>query len=156
MKHQVDTMWMGGMRFNALVQGHTIVMDAPERVGGANEGPIPKPLILTALAGCTGMDVVNLLRKAGKELTRFEVRVSGELSPDQPMTYLSAHLIYDMHGLAEDEDDAVLAVKRSQEELCGVHDMLKRIMPVTSEVHFNGHQVMIPTRSAAASGRAAY
>ena len=62
-QHEIETQWMGKMRFNALVNGHTIVMDAPPRAGGEENGPIPKPLILTALSGCTGMDVVALLRK---------------------------------------------------------------------------------------------
>lgn len=141
MEHQIDAMWMGGMRFNALVQGHTIVMDAPERVGGTDEGPLPKPLVLTALLGCTGMDVVRLLRVKGKELTRFNVRVTGELSKQHPLTYISAHLIYDLQGAASDELDAMLAVERSQNELCGVSSMLKRIMPVTWEVSFNGRRV---------------
>lgn len=63
MEHEIEAVWMEGMRFNALVQGHTVVMDAPERSGGNDEGPIPKPLVVTALAGCAGMDVVALLRK---------------------------------------------------------------------------------------------
>ena len=44
MKHEIETRWMGKMQFNALVNGHTIMMDAPEGVGGEDHGPIPKPL----------------------------------------------------------------------------------------------------------------
>ena len=55
MKHYVETKWTGKMQFNALVNGHTLVMDGPEKVGGENNGPIPKPFVLTALTGCTGM-----------------------------------------------------------------------------------------------------
>ena len=66
MTHEIETLWMGKMQFNTLVNGHTVVMDAPEKVGGEDNGPIPKPFILSALSGCTGMDVVALLRKANK------------------------------------------------------------------------------------------
>ena len=58
MTHEIDTQWMGKMQFNAIVNGHTIVMDAPERVGGEDNGSIPKPVLLSALAGCTRMDVI--------------------------------------------------------------------------------------------------
>jgi putative redox protein len=138
MKHQVKTVWLGGMRFNALVNGHTIVMDAPERAGGNNEGTIPKPLMLTALSGCTGMDVVSLLRKEGHTLKSFDLRVSGELGKDVPMVYTSAHIIYETRGNATLQDDVLRAVQRSQNDLCGASAMLKKAMPVTWEVHFNG------------------
>jgi putative redox protein len=71
MAHEIEVQWMGKMQFNALVNGHTIVMDAPERVGGEDNGPIPKPFVLTALAGCTGMDIAAILRKAGKPVDDF-------------------------------------------------------------------------------------
>jgi putative redox protein len=77
MKHYVETQWTGKMQFNALVNGHTLVMDGPEKVGGENNGPIPKPFLLTALTGCTGMDVIVLLRKAGKHVKDFHPESGG-------------------------------------------------------------------------------
>ena len=61
-KHEIETHWIGKVQFNALMTGHTVVMDAPGRSGGENNGPIPKPFVFGALAGCTGMDIVALLR----------------------------------------------------------------------------------------------
>lgn len=141
MEHQVETTWMSGMRFNALVQGHTVVMDAPARVGGNDEGTIPKPLVLTALAGCTGMDVIGLLRKEGRTLTSFNTRVNGELSKGAPMVYVAAHLTFEAEGAPEDERALITVVERSQNELCGVAAMLRCSMPVTWELHFNGNLV---------------
>ncbi len=138
MTHDVDAVWMGKMQFNALVGGHTVIMDGPERVGGEDQGPIPKPFMLTALAGCTGMDVVALLRKAGKPLDRFEVRVSGEISKTPPIIYTSVHVINEMHGDLSHEEEALRVVDRSQNQLCGVSTMLKKAMPVTWEVTYNG------------------
>jgi putative redox protein len=137
MTHEVESVWMGKMQFNALVGGHTVIMDAPERVGGENLGSIPKPFMLTALSGCTGMDVVSMLRKAGKELERFEVRVSGEISRTPPILYTKVHLVYDMHGDADVQEEALRAVERSQHEVCGVSAMMKKAMPVTWEVRYN-------------------
>ncbi len=138
MTHDVDAVWMGKMQFNALVGGHTVIMDGPERAGGEDQGPIPKPFMLTALAGCTGMDVVSLLRKAGKPLDRFEVRVAGEISKSHPIQYTHVHLIYEMHGDPAHETEALHVVDRSQNELCGVSAMIKRALPVTWEVTYNG------------------
>ncbi len=138
MQHEVETLWMDGMRFNALVQGHTVVMDAPERVGGSDEGPVPKPFVLTALAGCTGMDVIALLRKDGRKLRSFAMRVNGELSKGTPMVYVTAHVTFEAEGAPEDQQALIGAVQRSQNELCGVAAMLRCSMPVTWALHFNG------------------
>src|SRR5690606_15386177 len=137
MKHEIESQWMGKMQFNALVNGHTIIMDAPERVGGEDQGPIPKPFVLTALSGCTGMDVIALLRKQGKQLTDLNLKVRGEISKQQPIEYVAAHIIYEMKGSAEDEQAALDAVMLSQEKICGVSSMLKKIIPVTWEVVYN-------------------
>lgn len=141
MTHEIETQWMGKMQFNALVNGHTIVMDAPERVGGEDQGPIPKPFVLTALSGCTGMDVAAILRKSGKEVTDFDIRVSGEISKQAPIVYVAIHLIYDFKGPADNRDAALQAVMDSQLKFCGVSHMLKQIMPVTWEVNYNGVSV---------------
>ena len=141
MPHQVETQWMGKMQFNALVNGHTIVMDGPERVGGEDNGPIPKPLVLTALSGCTGMDIVSILRKAGKEVKNFNLKVTGEISKNVPIEYVSIHLVYEFEGEDQVRDAALKAVKDSQEKYCGVSNMLKKIMPVTWNVVYNGAEI---------------
>ncbi len=141
MTHQVETQWMGKMQFNALVNGHTIVMDAPERVGGEDQGPIPKPFVLSALSGCTGMDVVALLRKAGKQLSYFDLKVSGEISKRTPIEYVSVNIVYEMKGDEGDRQAAIDAVMESQDKICGVSHMLKKIMPVTWQIVYNGIEV---------------
>ena len=141
MKHEIETMWMGKMQFNALVNGHTIIMDAPERVGGEDRGPIPKPFVLSALSGCTGMDVVALLRKAGRQLDDFNMKVSGEISKQPPIEYTSVHIIYDMKGSEDDRQAAFDAVMQSQEKICGISHMLKKFLPVTWEIIYNGQEI---------------
>ena len=141
MTHQIESQWMGKMQFNALVNGHTIIMDAPERVGGEDNGPIPKPFVLTALSGCTGMDVVSILRKAGKEIKNFSIVVSGEITRQHPIEYISAHIDYYFSGEEIFKKDALDAVMTSQEKLCGVSSMLKKIMPVTWDVFYNGAKI---------------
>lgn len=141
MVHEVETQWMGKMQFNALVNGHTIVMDAPERVGGEDNGPIPKPFVLTALSGCTGMDVVSLLKKNGHQVNDFDMKVQGEISRQAPIEYIAIHLVYNFKGPENAEEGVLQAVNDSQEKYCGVSSMLKKALPVTWEINFNGNQV---------------
>jgi putative redox protein len=141
MKHEIETQWMGKMQFNALVNGHTIVMDTPERVGGEDQGSIPKPFVLTALSGCTGMDVIALLRKQNIVLKDFNLKVSGEISKQAPIEYVSAHIIYELNGNKEDQEAAKDAIMLSQEKICGVSHMLKKIMPVTWQIIYNGDEI---------------
>ena len=141
MAHEIEVQWMGKMQFNALVNGHTIVMDGPEKVGGEDNGPIPKPFVLTALAGCTGMDVAAILRKADKNPQEFSMKVTGELSRRAPVEYTGMHIIYDFKGDEENKEAALNAVTDSQEKYCGVSSMLKKALPVTWEVNYNGVQI---------------
>lgn len=141
MAHEIDVQWMGKMQFNALVNGHTIVMDAPEKVGGENNGPIPKPFVLTALAGCTGMDIAAILRKADKNPDDFDIKVTGEISKRAPIEYVAVHVQYYFKGKPEIKEAALNAVTDSQEKFCGVSSMLKKAMPVTWEVFYNGELV---------------
>ena len=141
MAHEIDVQWMGKMQFNALVNGHTVVMDAPERAGGEDNGPIPKPFVLTALAGCTGMDIAAILRKADKSVDDFNMKVIGEISKRAPIEYIGIHVLYDFTGSEGNKEAALNAVNDSQEKYCGVSSMLKKALPVTWEVAYNGTQV---------------
>lgn len=138
MTHDVLTQWMGKMQFNAIVNGHTVVMDAPERSGGEDHGPIPKPFLLTALSGCTGMDVIAFLRKKNIVPDEFDLNVSGEISKQAPIQYTSIHIEYIFKGKPENEADAIEMVQLSQEKYCGVSAMLKKIIPVTWDIRYNG------------------
>ncbi len=138
MAHEIESQWMGKMQFNALVNDHTIIMDAPKRVGGEDAGPIPKPFILTALSGCTGMDVISLLRKENKQLDDFNVKVKGEISKQHPIVYTEIHVTYECRGKIENQQATLDAITLSQEKICGVSNMLKRILPLTWEINYNG------------------
>lgn len=137
MTHEIEAQWMGKMQFNALVNGHTIVMDASEKAGGEDNGPVPKPFILTALAGCTGMDIAAILKKANKVATDFSMKVTGELSKGVPIQYIAIHVQYDFKGSEENKQAALDAVNDSQEKYCGVSSMLKKALSVTWEVNYN-------------------
>ncbi len=141
MTHEIEAQWMGKMQFNALVNEHTIIMDAPERAFGEDNGPIPKPFVLTALAGCTGMDIAAILRKTEKQVDDLSIKVLGEISTTAPIQYIAIHVIYDFKGAAVNKEAALNAVMDSQEKYCGVSAMLKKALPVTWEINYNSIEI---------------
>jgi putative redox protein len=94
MAESININWQGDMSFDAVVNGHHIVLDAVAAVGGKDQGPRPKPLILVALAGCTGMDVVSILDKMRVKPDALNIEVEGELTEEHPRYYHKLHIIY--------------------------------------------------------------
>lgn len=114
------------MAFETSVNGHRLVVDADESVGGSNRGPRPKPLLLVALAGCTAMDVVSILEKMRVKPDGFSVEVDGELTDEHPKVYKSLHVTYRFNGKDLPIDKLEKAINLSQEKYCGVSAMLSK------------------------------
>ena len=134
MKQDISISWKDGMAFEAEVDGHKIMLDAGDQVGGRNLGPRPKPLMLVALAGCTAMDVVSILTKMRVKLDNFDVKVEGEQSEEQPVHYTSMHIIYEFWGKDLPVDKLEKAIKLSHERYCGVLVVYRKAMPVTHSI----------------------
>ncbi len=78
-----------GMRFTAESgSGHRVTLDADEHGGGENLGFRPMELLLVGLAGCTGMDVISILRKKRQQVTGYEVQVWGVRAEEHPMVFV--------------------------------------------------------------------
>ena len=125
MKHLVNTSWKGNMQFETEVNGHRFIMDGPPELGGDDTGPRPKPLLLSALAGCTGMDVVSILKKMRVEIESLDIDVEADLTEEQPTHYTSIHVVYIFKGKDLPLDKLEKAVDLSRERYCGVSYMLK-------------------------------
>jgi len=134
MKQEICISWKDGMAFEANVDGHKLILDAGEKVGGRNLGPRPKTLMLVALAGCTGMDVVSILTKMNVELDHFDVKVEGTQSEKQPIHYTNMHIIYEFWGKDLPEEKLAKAILLSHERYCGVSAVYKKTMPVTHSI----------------------
>jgi putative redox protein len=134
MKHTVDTAWQGNMKFDAVVSGHHVVMDALPAVGGNDEGARPKELMLAALAGCTGMDVVSILKKMRVEPEYFNIRVEAEMTEEHPKHYTAMHIIYEFKGEGLELEKLQKAVKLSQDQYCGVSTMYRKAMEISYEI----------------------
>jgi putative redox protein len=137
MKAQVDCNWTGGMSFETEMDGHKIVLDAKPEVGGKDLGPRPKPFMLLALAGCTGMDVISILNKMGQEVSWFNVRVESEMTEEHPKHYSGFHIIYEFKASDDLNRKKVdKAIVLSQDKYCGVSEVLKQASPVTHQVDY--------------------
>jgi len=129
--------WVSGMTFKGVQDGHELTMDLPLDSGGQDKGPKPKTLLLTALGGCTGLDVVSILEKMRVELDGFEMRLSAEQTDDQPKVFKSIHVTYVFFGQHLVMNQLLRAVSLSQERYCGVTAMLAKACPITYEIQVN-------------------
>ncbi|MBL8004308.1 MAG: OsmC family protein [Candidatus Kapabacteria bacterium] len=139
--HNIKTEWNGKMKFTANVNGFPVTMDTTEKGGGDNSAPSPKPFVLTALSGCTGMDVISMLQKGRKEPKSLSISVEGEVTETHPKQYEKVHIIYDFQAEDDHSEAIIRAVRLSQEQYCGVSAMMQKAMPVTWTINLNGTQI---------------
>ncbi len=130
----IDLAWDEKMRFSTNVNGHSMTLDADESVGGEDKGPRPKPLMLVALGGCTGMDVISILSKMRVDVDDFHVKVEGELTGKHPRYYHRIHIVYEFTGDNLPMEKLEKAVSLSEERYCGVSAVYKHAMELTSEI----------------------
>jgi len=133
-QQEIKIDWMEKMAFRSEVNGHELILDAVPEAGGEDRGPRPKPLAMVALAGCTGMDVVSILRKMRVNPDSFSVRVIGDLSDEHPKIFTGMHVIYEFRGKDLPLEKLEKAVRLSEEQYCGVSLTYRKAMGITSEI----------------------
>jgi putative redox protein len=134
MKNKVDCTWKENMAFEASIGEFKIMIDADPSVGGMDKGPRPKPLTLASLAGCTGMDVISILKKMRVEPSYFNISVEADLTEEHPKYYNKIHLIYEFKGDDLPMDKLEKAVSLSQDRYCGVSALLRKGAELSYEI----------------------
>lgn len=134
MKSSINVTWKEKMSFETEMDGHKLVLDADAAVGGEDKGPRPKPFMLLSLAGCTGMDVISILKKMRVEVDYFNVRVEASMTEEHPKHYDAMKVIYEFKGSNLPMDKIEKAVNLSEERYCGVSFVYKKAIPITSEI----------------------
>ena len=134
MKHVVDLVWTDKIAFETDMDGHKVVIDATKESGGNDLGPRPKKLMLTALAGCTGVDVIMILKKMKVEPEAFNVIVEADVTDEHPKHYSKMKVIYQFKGKDLPKEKLEKAVKLSEEKYCGVTAVYKKAMEMESEI----------------------
>lgn len=125
--------WKEGMHFEAEAQNHIIQMGVLPP-NGTGLGPSPMVLILSALGGCTAMDIVHILQKERQDLTGLSVSVSGERAQDYPMVFTEIEMVYTVRGRGLSRHAVERAVQLSEEKYCSVGAMLAKSAVITTRI----------------------
>ncbi len=138
MAHKVTTQWKGNMLFESdNPSGHSVLIDTSPENGGNNEGLGPKALMLSSLAGCSGLDVVSIMNKMKVTVDDFKMEVVGELTDEHPKYYHTVTVDYHFYGADLDEKKLQRAVDLSVETYCGVMEMFRRFAKVEINTYFH-------------------
>jgi len=123
--------WVAEQKFNGVASsGHTIVVDGDKRAGNS-----PMELVLIGLCGCTGYDVVSILRKKREPLASLEVVAEAERATTPPSVYTEIRLVYKVGGKASHKavEDAV---QLSEEKYCSVAAMLNKTAKFSYRIEY--------------------
>ncbi len=124
--------WHNGLQFTAVADSnHTITLDGDPSVGGADLGARPLELMLMSLAGCTGMDVISILKKKRQDVTHLEVKVHAERAATHPKVFTAITMEYIVTGHNIDADAVERAIELSETAYCPAQAMLAKAVPIT-------------------------
>ena len=135
--HKITTTWKGNMQFESTNPGGSLTIDAAEEVGGTNNGLRPKALMLSALSGCSGLDVASLIKKMRLEVTDFNIVTEGFLTDTEPQVYDKVTVTYHFYGTNLNEEKLNRAVELSVEKYCGVMAMFRSFADVKIDTVFH-------------------
>ena len=121
-----------GMHFVGNIEGFRMDLDADESVGGVGAGSEPPRLLLLALAGCTAMDVISILRKKRQQVSGLSVEVQGRRANQHPKVYTRIEVLYRVRGQNVDPRAVARAIELSETRYCPVMAMLSKVAVVTT------------------------
>ncbi|KAB7528555.1 OsmC family peroxiredoxin [Flagellimonas olearia] len=138
MTNHITTKWLGGMAFESNnPSGHNLRIDAGPDDGGEGSGLRPKALMLSGLAGCSGLDVASLIKKMKLEVDDFTIETIANLTDEHPKYYDSVVIEYHFYGSNLKEDKLQRAVDLSVEKYCGVMEMFRRFAQLEIKTVFH-------------------
>jgi len=131
---EVKTTWKGNMQFESTNPGGNLMIDGGSENDDNRDGYRPKALMLSSLAGCSGLDIVSLLKKMRAEVENIELDVIANLTEEYPKYYDKVHVMYKFYGSSFKKDKIIKAVRLSEEKYCGVMEMFRQFAEVTTEI----------------------
>ncbi len=136
--NKISTRWLGEMAFESNnPSGINFRIDASPEDGGQGEGLRPKALMLSSLAGCSGLDVASMIRKMRLQVDDFRIDIDGTLSETQPQTYTQVRLEFHFYGKQLERPKLQRAVQLSVEKYCGVFEMFRTFAEMKYETIFH-------------------
>ncbi|MCK5772927.1 MAG: OsmC family protein [Thermoplasmata archaeon] len=131
-----------GLAFSGMTDsGHWLMMDTKEGVGGLEGAVAPMEMFLQAIMGCTGMDVVSLLKKMKVHYTSFEIHEEHEKAQEHPKVFTRIGLTYRLEGDDIDPEKVKKAVRLSMVRYCSVTAMAKATVDMSWKIEINGEAV---------------
>ena len=138
MTNLITTTWLGNMKFESTnPSGHNLFIDAGAENDGHGEGYRPKALMLSALAGCSGLDVASLIKKMKLDVADFKIDIEANLTEEHPKYYDKVAMHFHFYGDNLSEKKLQKAVDLSIEKYCGVMEMFRQFAELTIETHFH-------------------
>lgn len=123
---------VGGMQFEGdSTSGHRLTMDADSASGGENKGFRPMELLLVGFGGCSGMDVISILRKKRQDVKGFEINIKGEKADSHPHIYKEVHIEYVVKGKGVEKEAVERAIALSLDKYCSVGATLGKAGKIT-------------------------
>lgn len=136
--HTVTTTWKGKMQFESTnPSGETFLINAAAEHGGEGAGLRPKAMMLSALAGCSGLDVASLIEKMKLEVADFKIVTIANLTEEHPKVYDAVTVEYHFYGNNLNEAKLQRAVDLSVEKYCGVMEMFRQFAKIEIKTIFH-------------------
>lgn len=120
-----NTVWKKDHEFTSHFGHNEIKID-----GARQNGFGPKSLLLSGLAGCSGIDIVDILKKMRVDFSEFSIEVKAEQTKDDPKIYKDIYITYKIKTDKENKDKVKKAIDLSLEKYCGVSAMLRKNSPI--------------------------
>ncbi|MEO9894190.1 OsmC family protein [Aurantibacter sp.] len=132
--NHITTKWLGEMAFESTnTSGNTFKIDNAE----GSDGLRPKSLMLSALAGCSGLDVASLIKKMKLEVDDFQIDTIANLTDEDPKHYDAVTVEYHFYGANLNEKKLQRAVDLSVEKYCGVMEMFRKFAKLDVKTVFH-------------------
>jgi len=138
MSIHITTSWKGNMKFESTnPSGHNLFIDASPEDDGKGEGYRPKALMLSALAGCSGLDVASLIKKMKLKVEDFKIEIDAHLTEEHPKFYDQVSVEFHFFGNELKEEKLQKAVDLSVEKYCGVMEMFRHFAKLDIKTIFH-------------------
>jgi len=138
MINKITTEWKGGVTFESgNTSGNSFLIDDKVEGQDKRDGLAPKSLMLSALAGCTGLDVISVLEKMKVKNYEFKMEVIGELTEEHPKHYHKVKVDYHFFGKNLNEKKIKKSVNLSVDKYCGVMEMFRQFAKLDIEIHYH-------------------
>ena len=124
--------WKGEVSFEAVADSkHTVIMDGSPEIGGQDKGPRPMEMLLMGMGGCTGVDIVLILKKMRAKPDLFSIRITASRADTEPKVFTTINVHYILGGEGLTRTNVQRAIDLTAEKYCSASIMLGKTATIT-------------------------